>query len=45
MQELKWLEVLPDHSLDAGIELLRELGWNPFGVLLVHQKWLCSPRM
>jgi len=28
MQELKWLEVLPDHSLDAGIRLLKELGWN-----------------
>jgi len=28
MQELKWLEVLPNQSLDAGIELLKELGWN-----------------
>jgi hypothetical protein len=28
MQELKWLEVLPDHSLDAGIRLLKDLGWN-----------------
>jgi hypothetical protein len=28
MQELKWLEVLPNHSLDAGIGLLKELGWN-----------------
>jgi hypothetical protein len=28
MQELKWLEVLPEQSLDAGIRLLKELGWN-----------------
>ena len=28
MQELKWLEVLPDQSLEAGIKLLKELGWN-----------------
>jgi hypothetical protein len=27
MQELRWLEVLPEHSLDAGIKLLKELGW------------------
>ena len=28
MQELKWLEVLPEQSLEAGIRLLKELGWN-----------------
>jgi hypothetical protein len=28
MQELKWLEILPDHSLDAGIKLLNDLKWN-----------------
>jgi hypothetical protein len=28
MQELKWLEELPEQSLDAGIKLLNELGWN-----------------
>lgn len=28
MQELKWLEVLPERSLEAGIKLLKELGWN-----------------
>ncbi len=28
MQELKWLEELPEQSLDAGIRLLNELGWN-----------------
>lgn len=28
MQELKWLEVLPNQSLEAGIKLLKELGWN-----------------
>jgi hypothetical protein len=28
MQELRWLEVLPEHSLEAGIELLKELGWK-----------------
>jgi hypothetical protein len=28
MQELKWLEVLPEQSLEAGVRLLKELGWN-----------------
>ena len=28
MQELKWLEELPEQSLDGGIKLLNELGWN-----------------
>lgn len=28
MQELKWLEILPEHSLDAGVRLLNELKWN-----------------
>jgi hypothetical protein len=28
VQELKWLEVLPEQSLEAGIRLLKELGWN-----------------
>ena len=28
MQELKWLEGLPEHSLDAGVRLLNELAWN-----------------
>ncbi len=28
MQELKWLEVLPEQSLEAGVKLLKELGWN-----------------
>jgi len=28
MQELKWLEALPNQSLDAGIKLLNECGWN-----------------
>ncbi len=28
MQELKWLDELPERSLDAGIKLLNELGWN-----------------
>lgn len=27
MQELSWIEVLPEHSLEGGIKLLRELGW------------------
>jgi len=27
MQELRWLEVLPNQSLEEGIELLKELGW------------------
>jgi hypothetical protein len=28
MQELNWLEVLPEQSLDSGVRLLKELGWN-----------------
>jgi hypothetical protein len=28
MQELKWLEVLPEQSLESGVRLLRDLGWN-----------------
>jgi hypothetical protein len=28
MQELKWLEVLPEQSLEAGIRLSKELGWH-----------------
>jgi hypothetical protein len=28
VQELKWFEVLPEQSLEAGIRLLKELGWN-----------------
>ena len=28
MQELKWLEALPEESLDAGTRLLNELAWN-----------------
>jgi hypothetical protein len=28
MQELKWLEGLPEQSLDAGVRLLNELAWN-----------------
>jgi len=28
MQELKWLEVLPEQSLEAGVKLLKELGWH-----------------
>ena len=28
MQELKWLEALPEQSLEAGIRLLKDLGWN-----------------
>lgn len=28
MLELKWLEVLPDRSLESGINLLKELGWH-----------------
>jgi len=28
MQELKWLEGLPDQSLEAGMKLAKELGWN-----------------
>jgi hypothetical protein len=28
MQELKWLEVLPEESLESGLRLLKELGWN-----------------
>ena len=28
MQELKWLEILPGKSLEAGIKLLNELKWN-----------------
>ena len=28
MQELRWIEALPEHSLEAGIKLLNELGWN-----------------
>lgn len=28
MQELKWLEALLGQSLEAGIELLKGLGWN-----------------
>jgi hypothetical protein len=28
VQELKWLEVLPQHSLDAAVESLKELGWH-----------------
>jgi hypothetical protein len=28
MQELKWLEVLPQQSLEAGLAMLNELKWN-----------------
>ena len=28
MQELKWLEVLPNQSLEGGLKLLKALGWN-----------------
>jgi hypothetical protein len=28
MQELKWLEVLPNQSLEDGLKLLKGLGWN-----------------
>jgi hypothetical protein len=28
MQELKWLEPLPEQSLEAGIRLLNDLKWN-----------------
>jgi hypothetical protein len=28
MQELKWLDGLPERNLDAGIRLLKELGWK-----------------
>jgi hypothetical protein len=28
LQELKWLEELPEQSLEGGIKLLKELGWN-----------------
>jgi hypothetical protein len=28
MQELKWLEILPEQSLDVGVRLLNELKWN-----------------
>ena len=28
MQELRWLEVLLEQSLEAGIKMLKDLGWN-----------------
>jgi len=28
MQELRWMEPLPSHTLEGGIGLLQELKWN-----------------
>lgn len=28
MLELKWIDGLPDRSLESGVKLLRELGWH-----------------
>jgi hypothetical protein len=28
LQELKWLEELPEQSLEGGVKLLKEFGWN-----------------
>jgi len=28
MQELRWMEPLPDHTMEGGLRLLDELKWN-----------------
>jgi hypothetical protein len=38
MQELRWMEPLPDHTLEGGLRLLDELKWN-IKVTEADQHW------
>jgi len=38
MQELRWMEPLPDHTLEGGLRLLDELKWH-IKVVEADQAW------